>query len=128
MTDPDFAFNYTVIRRTGKWDKGRFTLTPEPLRLKYYGPVQPATPKEIEQLSTGDQVVDVMKFMCKMPRQLYITADLSEVRAEDDGEVSDEILFRGNTYQIIQVMPWDHYKWQRAYAVLKGGVVWHHST
>ena len=123
MTDPDFAFHYTVNRTLGKWEKGRFILgtTQE---LKYFGPVQPASPKEIEQLSIGDQVNGVFKFFCKSPKQLYLTRDLSAVAGKDDGSASDEILFRGNTYTIIRVMPWDHYGWQRAFATLKEGVVW----
>ncbi|MCL2084423.1 MAG: hypothetical protein FWH06_04090 [Oscillospiraceae bacterium] len=123
MDDPDFSCDYTVIRTTGKWVKGRFVLSPVPQRLKYYGPVQPATVKEIEQLSTGDQPIAVMKFMCKMPRRLFLTRDLSQAETGDDGAISDMILFRGNSYSIIQVMPWNHFKWMRAFAVLKGGVM-----
>lgn len=127
MHDPDFAFNYTVLRTTGKWVKGRFVPDP-PTKRTYYGPVQPASPKEIEQLSTGDQPVGVMKFFCKLPNQLYLTRDLSKVESEDDGAVSDVIQFRGCTYTIIRVMPWGHYGWLRAFATMKEGILWQPST
>jgi hypothetical protein len=124
IVDPDFAFNFTVIRTTGKWIKGRFVLSQTPQRLRYYGSVQPATPKEIEQLPTGDQPKGVMKFFCKHPKQIFLTRDLSNVRGESDGAASDEIFFKGSIYQVVHVTPWDHNGWQRAFAVLKGGAVW----
>jgi len=123
MTDPDFASPYTVMRTTGKWIRGRF-LSNAVATLKFYGPVQPATVKEIEHLSSGDQVKGVMKFFCKSPKELFLTRDLSEVESADDGAASDLIFFHGGVYEVIQVMPWGHFGWYRAFATLKGGVVW----
>ena len=36
ISDPDFATNYTVLRRTGRWVSGRFVLDDEPVELRYY--------------------------------------------------------------------------------------------
>jgi hypothetical protein len=103
-------------------------LRAEPLRLGYYGPVQPATPREIEQLAAGDKPIGVMKFFCKMPRQIYLTRDLAAAVSADDGAASDVIEFRGGTYAVMQVAPWQHFKWVRAFAALKEGILWHPYT
>lgn len=114
MNDPDFAFKYQVIRRQGKWVKGRFKLG-EPEKLKYYGPVQPATEKEIRQLDVGDQTVGVMKFSCRKPKSLYMTR-----QGSGGANVSDEIIWRGERYMVVRVRPWDHYGWLHAFALRKG--------
>lgn len=120
MHDPDFAFPYTVIRTTGEWDKGRFEPS-EPKRLKFYGPVQPATVEEIDQLPEGDILKGVVKFFCRNPRQLHLTRDL-ESEGADMGGISDEVEWRGYRYKIIQVMPWGHYGWMRAFGTMIGVV------
>jgi hypothetical protein len=124
VSDPDFATNYTVLRRTGKWVNGRFVPNDEPVELRYFGPVQPATVKEIEQLPEGDQLKGVVKFICKMPKQIFLTRDLSELGDDDLGAVSDEIVYRGYIYKVVQVMPWDANGFMRSFAALKGGVMW----
>lgn len=117
ITDPDFACSYTVYRRTGKWEKGRFTVS-EPEVLKYYGAVQPATEREIRQLHIGDTEDGVMKFFTRKPNDLYITRDVSQ---SEEVQISDEIEFDGRMYKVLKVMPWHHGGWCRAYASLKEG-------
>jgi hypothetical protein len=119
ITDPDFAFPYTVIRQTGKWVNARFDIS-EPVRLSYYGAVQPATTRDIEQLGIGDDVKGVMKFFCRQPKDIYLTSNLKD--SAGNIQVSDEIEFRGMRYKVIQVSPWQHYGWTRAFASLKGAV------
>jgi len=125
MNDPDFASHYTVMRTTGKWNKGRFELN-APRELRFYGPVQPATVKEVEQLPTGNQVKGIMKFMCKRPKRLFVTREMpvDGSQTEELGAASDEIHYQGDVYEVIQVMPWSANGYMRAFAVLKGGVVW----
>jgi hypothetical protein len=117
IDDPDFACPYTVYRRTGQWTKGRFGTT-EPQTLSFYGAVQPATVREIEQLGRGDDVNGVMKFFTRQPNDIYITRELNEA---DDIQISDEIEFHGSLYKVLQVMPWQHGGWTRAFASLKEG-------
>ena len=114
MNDPDFAFKYKVERRQGKWVKGRFKLG-EPEVLKFYGPVQPATEKELKQLSIGDRLEGIFRFSFRKPKNLYTTQ-----RGSKDANISDEIIWRGERYKVIRVRPWDHYGWMHAYAVRKG--------
>jgi hypothetical protein len=115
ITDPDFARPYTVYRRTGQWVKGRFVVS-EPQTLSYYGAVQPTTVRELQQLEFGDHDNGVMKFFTRKPNDLYITKEFSE---SPDIQISDEIEFRGSLYKVLQVMPWQHGGWTRAFASLK---------
>jgi hypothetical protein len=119
ITDPDFAFPYTILRRTGKWENGRFVVN-EPETLSYYGAVQPATTRDLEQLGIGDNEKGVMKFFCRQPKEIYITDNFDE--SSETAQVSDEIIFRGMSYKVIQVSPWQHMGWTRAFAALEGVV------
>jgi hypothetical protein len=118
IQDPDFADTYTVIRRTGQWVKGRF-VTGEPQTLNHYGAVQPASVREIQQLEIGDHEHGVMKFFTRQPNDIYITREINEVGGEAI-QISDEIEFRGSLYKVLQIMPWQHGGWTRAFASLKG--------
>jgi hypothetical protein len=115
ITDPDFACPYSVNRRTGQWVKGRFVVS-EPQVLNFYGAVQPATVRELEQMAIGDNEHGVMKFFTRKPNDIYITREFSETT---DIQISDEIEFRGSLYKVLQVMPWQHGGWTRAFASLK---------
>ena len=120
MIDPDFASNYIVVRTTGKWDKGRF-VPGTPQELRFYGPVQPANDKDMQQVPEGDRTRNIMKFMCKPPKAIYV----SEVRPpETAGEVtvSDQIKYNGYVYKIISVKNWDPNGFVRAYGHVIGQV------
>lgn len=120
ITDPDFAAPYKVYRRTGKWEKGRFVVS-EPEILDFYGAVQPAAAREIQQLSIGDDEHGIMKFFTRKPNELHVTREFSDADADDENkdQVSDEIEFDGRIYKVLQVMPWHHGGWCRAFASLK---------
>lgn len=118
ITDPDFACKYKVYRRKGFWNKGRFEVT-EPEVLEFYGAVQPASVREIQQLHFGDHEHGIMKFFTRKPNDLYITREISDNEDIADAVVSDEIEFDGRLYKVLQVMPWHHGGWCRAYASLK---------
>jgi len=116
MNDPAFSSHYTVKRRKGRWVNGRVELD-APEFLQYYGPVQPATQKEIDQLPEGDRQNGTMKFFCKPPKKLYITS-------EGGGKVgaSDEIIYRGELYKIFAVKDWTAHGYIRAFAYSLGSV------
>ena len=136
ITDPDFATNYTIIRREGQWINGRFKVSDPPTRLLYYGAVQPATTHDIEQLGIGDNEKSVMKFFCRQPKEIYITHNFNENFNESYTDVtggicntgnkviqiSDEIEFRGYIYKVLQISQWQHHGWIRAFASLKGHI------
>lgn len=119
IEDPDFASQYTVMRRTGKWVDGRFEVSP-PKRLSYYGAVQPATTRDLAQLGIGDTEKAVMKFFCRAPKEIYLTHSFDD--NDETAQVSDEIEFRGSVYKVLRVSPWQQNGFTRAFASLKGGM------
>jgi hypothetical protein len=120
IEDPDFAFPYTVIRRTGKWVNARFVVNDPPERLAYYGSVQPATTRDLEQAGIGDNEHGIMKFFCRQPKDIYLTDNFDE--SGEYAQVSDEIEFRGLLYKVIKISPWQHGGWMRAFAALEGAI------
>ena len=119
IEDPDFASEYTVIRRTGQWLDGRFEVS-EPERLLYYGAVQPATTHDLAQFGIGDEERGVMKFFCRQPKDIYLTNNLDE--HNETIQISDEIEFRGYVYKVLRVNLWQHHGFTQAFASLKGGL------
>ncbi len=117
IIDPDFANKYAVYRCTGQWVKGKFEVS-EPQKLDFFGAVQPASVREIQQLHIGDNEHGVMKFFTRMPNIIYITRQPSPDNG-DEIQISDEIEFVGSRYKVLQVMPWHQGGWCRAYASLK---------
>ena len=105
-----FAAPYTVLRRRGVLIRGRWIVS-EPEILQYFGAVQPATDREIDQLPEGDRQRGTMKFFCTPPRKLYLSGD--------DNEISDELLFEGRRYKIVSVKEWGRYGYVKAFAKLK---------
>lgn len=115
MEDPDFASPYLVVRRDGEWINGRF-VPGEPETLKFYGPVQPPSVRELEQLPEGDRQKGFMQFWCKMPREFRISQG-----SKKESWVSDEIIWRGQRFKLYQLMPWNHAGWMSALAYRTGG-------
>ena len=114
MSDPDFSSYYTVVRTKIKWVKGRQEKT-DTQRLKYFGPVQPATPDELQQIPEGDRSQEVFKFMCAPPKKIYITNTVSD-KESTDGILSDQIIYDGEMWKIIRVTNWRRHGYTRAFA------------
>ena len=115
MVDPAFSTYYTVLRRKAQWVNGRF-IPGEPEILKYYGPVQPATQKELDQLPEGDRQKGTLKFFCKPPLKFHITNENGEAN------VSDEIIYKDDRYKIFAVKDWTENGYIRAFAYSFGSV------
>ena len=115
VTAPMFSTYYTVRRTTGRWVNGRVVLD-TPVEIQYYGSVQPATNKDLQQLPEGDRQSGTMKFFTKPPNTFYIT---SENQANDDMVVmSDEIIYNGDIYKITSVKDWTQFGYVRALGYL----------
>jgi hypothetical protein len=120
IEDPDFAFPYTVARRTGTWSDGRFVVSDPPVRLSYYGAVQSASTRDLEQLGIGDSEKGVMKFFCRQPKDIYLTRSFDD--SDETAQVSDEIEYNGRVYKVLQIGQWQQNGWTRAFASLKGDI------
>jgi hypothetical protein len=117
MSDPDFSDSYTVIRTKAGWDGGRLRILSVD-KLRFHGPVQPASPKELEQLPEGDRQKDIMKFFCRPPSRIRVTMD---AQSGGEGEsVSDMIEFRGMLYKVLQVADWSLNGFFRAFGSCVG--------
>ena len=114
MSDPDFSTHYIIHRTHTKFIEGRQTVVKREM-LKYYGPVQPAKEKDLEQLPEGDRKNFVMKFFCKPPKKLYITDNKINGDSEDI-IISDILKYDGSYYKILLVKPWKHNGYLRAFA------------
>lgn len=115
LYDPDFSQNFTVNRRTGTWQAGRFAETDQPV-LTLTGVVIPASAKEIMQFPEGDRDVGMMKFYSD--QQMYVTH-------RDDGSgnagTSDEIVWNGQRYRVVNVNQYSDYGYYCAFGVYMEG-------
>lgn len=112
VTDPDFASTYQVVRSQGRWIDGVFVLS-ETETLRFYGVVQPTTPKELEQIPEGERPNGAISFHAR--KRFFLTAQ------GEDGEgdyLSDEILWHGDRYKILQVKDWSAHGYWKAIATL----------
>jgi len=102
LTDPDFVSTYTIWRKSGKWVDGKYEQSEDP--LVFYGPVQPPSTEELEQIPEADRVKGTMNFLST--EQIFLTSETG---------TSDEAEYKGFRYKIIQVKPW--HNWYRATGV-----------
>ncbi|HAQ39924.1 MAG TPA: hypothetical protein DCM73_03195 [Clostridiales bacterium] len=114
MFDPDFADFYKVKRRKIMWINGRPKVIEENI-LNFYGPVQPTSPRELEQFPEGDRQKGIVKFFCSPPNMIYITDIKGSDKEEDITFLSDEILYQGYRYKVLQSAYWGRYGYIRAF-------------
>ncbi|MCM3141662.1 hypothetical protein [Brevibacillus sp. MER 51] len=101
ITDPDFAQQFQVFRKSGEWSKGRSGSSEVPIIMT--GIVTVADAKTLEQLPEGDRVTGLMCF--------YSTQELHTTREEG---TSDQIEWRGERYRVKQVFPYGDYGYFKA--------------
>lgn len=117
LLDPDFAQSYTVFRRSGYLDHGRYVFNPD-VELQFFGPVMPLNAKEINTVPEGDRVTGMMAFYSPISSPFQ----LSYHNSEDSEGVSDQVLWRGDRYKLIQIFNYDDYGYQKAIGVRISGV------
>lgn len=109
ITDSDFAQTYKVYRKTGSFAAGRWEQTET--EIEFYGPVQPASDKEIIQVPEGDRSSEIMVFY-----------SLNEIYTTNTGGTSDELEWRSNRYRVDKVERFGDNGYYKALAVSKKGV------
>lgn len=105
LHSPVFSQTFTVFRKSGEWQSGRF-VTIEEKELRVRGVVTPAEPKDLVQVPEGDRVTSVMCFYADQPLH---TTNLTGT--------SDEILWRGERYRVAAVLPWGDFGYWKALGV-----------
>ena len=103
ITDPDFCEPFTIRRRIGYWEAGRFVSMPEDTAVT--GIVEPTNGDDLEQLPEGDRVSGMMTFYTKQP--VYLSRDKRQ---------SDEIIWRGKTYKAQHILDWSRHGFYKVIA------------
>jgi hypothetical protein len=112
LYNPRFCQDYTVYRQSGYWLAGNWKETET--ALDFSGPVIPAGPKDLEQVSEGDRVKGIVCF--------YSAQEIFTTRNEDGNKgTSDQIEWHGKRYRVFQVKPMDDYGYFKAYASRMAG-------
>ena len=110
ITDVDFVQQYTVYRNTGSFVRGVFTSTET--TLTFYGTVVAANVKDVQMMPEGDRIEGLMVFYSTTDKPIYTTR-VANGDSTTTG-TSDQILWRGNRYRILQVYPYLDYGYVKA--------------
>jgi hypothetical protein len=113
----NFKQPFIIHRKTGIWDKGRFTQT-ELSSIDVEGVVNVANPKELMQLPEGDRIAGTMAFYC--PQKLYVTHAYNAEDTNTHG-TSDELEWKGVRYKITNVFDYELQGYFKAFAVYMEG-------
>lgn len=114
IDDPDFAQAYTGVRITGQWVDGDFVKTET--SISFYGPVIAASIHDINMVPEGDRVAGMMTFLTKADNPFYVS------QASDSYEgISDYLIWRGDRYKLVQVMPLHDYGFVKGIGARIGG-------
>ena len=105
--DPDFVQAFTVYRRSGDFVNGVWTGdTSEELTMLGVVTVMRAT--ELRMVPEGDRISGGMNFHSRDP--IYPT------RVGEYQGTSDQILWRGSLYRVLNVAPYEDYGYYKASA------------
>lgn len=117
ITSPNFAQpnGYTVYRNYGTWVDGRFTTTED--EFNAVGTILPADAKTIKQIPEGDSISGSISIWSLI--ELYTTK--LESTADNDGYISDEVVWNGNRYKIVSSNDYSNFGYYKSVAVRKKG-------
>lgn len=113
--DPDFAQSYTVVRRSGRFALGRFTVT-NTASLPFYGIIQPATDEDLDGIPEGDRISGAMSFISVQRMFNTNTEGIGTPSA-----LSDTIMWRGQNYGVWKAGPWGDFGFWKAVGVRLAG-------
>lgn len=106
MNDSRFSQTFSIFRKSGEWEKGRFNETETELKMQ--GVVSVAKSKDIEMIPEGDRVGGEMA--------IHTTQEIFVTNTEG---TSDELLWNGERYKIYSVSPYSDYGFYKAIAMRK---------
>jgi len=113
IVDPDFAQEYTVYRKSGDWFEGVFTETEAV--INFYGPIIVANTKDVNMLPEGDRIAGLMMFYTTADNPFLITRNTNGSLG-----TSDQPVWRGERYKIMQVSPFDDFGYIKAIGTRMG--------
>jgi hypothetical protein len=98
MTDPDFVMNFSIVRRTptvNQYGENELTVVSTDTAV---GSIQAATGEVAKRLPDG---VQLDKFKTVFTK--------SVIRADASGSYPDQIIYKGQTYNVFKVYPWEDF-------------------
>ena len=114
IVDPDFAQPYTGKRITGEWADGDFIKSET--TISFYGPIIATSTRDIEMVPEGDRVAGMMTFLTTADNPFYIS------QSSDSYEgISDYLIWRGDRYKLVQVLPLYDYGFVKGIGARIGG-------
>lgn len=111
LDNPKFRQSFTVYRKSGQFGAGGYQETETSLPMS--GVVTPTTSRDIQQVPEGDRVTESMTFYTK--DSLYIT------HTDGTAGTSDQAVYRGARYKIVQVKNYLDYGYNKAIGMRMSG-------
>lgn len=117
ILDPDFKpGSVTVTRRMGEWNTGRFETVDSVFTLNG-ATVNPMKTEDIVKLPNGDTITGAILIHSFQP--VYTTK--LTLQSGEDGNLSDEITWKGKKWDVISVEDYSEYGYYKAIGVRKQG-------
>lgn len=118
VNNPRFAKSFTIVRsQGGKFDDAG-VWQDSVVSVDMYGIIQPATPKELEQVPDGDRVKEVKSFHSEQEMKVTHTTGLNDTNAG----LSDLVtLENGTQYRLVKLYPWEDFGYYKALGVRIAG-------
>lgn len=107
IKDTRFTQDFNLVRKEGKFIKGRFEEVEVQISLS--GIIKPSSAKEIEMIPEGDRILG---------GEITIHT-LSELKITNKDGTSDEVLWNGERYKLYAVFPYKDYGFYKAIAIRK---------
>ncbi|WP_206923024.1 hypothetical protein [Alicyclobacillus suci] len=104
INSPRLAQKFTVYRKSGVWNAGRYSESETALSM--IGVITVADPNDLEQIPEGDRQKGAISIHTSQPLQVTTQSG-----------TSDEIEWRGNRYRAAQLFPYADYGYYKVIAV-----------
>jgi len=112
VNSPAFAQEYIVNRSVGTFQEGGFVFTTT--AIPFWGIIQPASDSDMAQVPEGDRVTGMIGFISE--ERMYRTY----VDGQTEG-IGDQIVWRGQNYKVVAVVPWKDFTFHKAIASRQAG-------
>jgi hypothetical protein len=110
---PNASLSTSVTPSGGTGAKVGITVTPaNPQGIPAYGTVTVLNDKELSIVPEGDRIKGAMAFYATTP--MYLTGS-------EGANISDQILWKGEMYKIVNIAPWASFGFNRAVGVRMSG-------
>ncbi len=102
IDDPDFSVPVTLIRRRGHWLDGRFSVQTEEIPIRAV--VRPNYGSDVSGYRRGAAGKKlIIEPAGSRPEGLLVFYTRTEIRLAEGERASDQFVFRGRTYEAVQV-------------------------